>query len=579
MEVRSVRTPQPALKLRSLAAAGLALLVIATFLPVVDNGFVSFDDDVYIVNNPHVRGGLTLDGIRWAFTSAYASNWHPLTWLSHMLDVSLFGLHPQGHHLVGLLLHTATALLALAVLHAMTGALWPSALAAALFAVHPLRVESVAWAAERKDLLSGFFVLLALSAYLRYVRRPAPLRLILVVVAMSVGLLAKPMAVTLPFALLVLDWWPLGRLRISPGAGAGSSLRVLLLEKSPLFLLSALSAAVTLTVQSLGGATGALSHLSWGVRLSNAMVSYTRYLGMTFWPVRLSVFYPHPEDYWPFAMTLAAVAVLAALSLAAVLARRRAPALAAGWLWFLGTLVPVIGLVQTGGQAMADRYTYLPSLGIVVALVWGTRQLAPSRTAARAFAVLALLVCLCLMLLSRRQVAFWRDSRALFGHALVIDGGNWLAHLNYGASLSDEGRFAEAVPHYRAALRLQPSNPKVLSNLGVASSMLGRHDDAVDLLRRALENDPQNPERHYNLGIAWYEAGNPEEAGRHFADALRLDPKYRDALYNLGVLAVRGGRPEEAERFFQRALAVDPGMAAAIARARGLYYNPRGKQQ
>ena len=302
------------------------------------------------------------------------------------------------------------------------------------------------------------------------------------------------------------------------------------------------------------------------MRLANAAVSCARYLGSTFWPVRLSVFYPHPEGYWPPAATMVAVAVLAAVSLAAVGARRRAPALAVGWLWFLGMLVPVLGLVQVGAQAMADRYTYLPSLGIIVALVWGGRQLAPSRAAAGTAALLASLFCVALSPLTRHQVALWRDDRTLFGHALALDGGNWLAHLNYGASLSDEGRFAEAEPHYRAALRAQPDNARILNNLGVACSRLGRPEEAEELLRRALASDPRNPERHYTLGVALYEAGKSAEAGRSFADALRWDPNYRDALYNLGVLAGRDDRLQEAEQLYRRVLVVDPGMAGARAR-------------
>lgn len=505
-----------------LTAAVLALLVLLAYVPSVDNGFVSYDDGVYIVDNPWVRGGLSPEGLRWAFLSTRANNWHPLAWLSHMADVSLFGLWPGGHHLTGVILHGATAVAVMLVLRAATGALLPAALAAALFALHPLRVESVAWAAERKDLLAGFMWVLALAAYVRHARRPASALPALVLLAQTAALLAKPTAVTLPFALLVFDWWPLGRLRFGPNVGAGIPVRRLLLEKIPLFTASALSAAVTLWVQGLGGATTALPPLSWETRLSNAAVSSVRYLGNTVWPAQLSFLYPHPGAPWPAAATAAAAALLAAIGVAAFLARRRAPAVVAGWLWFLGTLLPMIGLVQVGWQARADRYTYLPSLGLAVALVWGVLRFSRSR-AGRTFAVAAaLLACLALAALTNRQVRVWRDDRTLFGHAVRVDPGNWVARTNYGAALAGEGRFEEAVGHYLAALDRRPGNAQALHNLGVALHRLGNREAALEYLYAAVEVAPWFPEAHYNLGLLLADLGRAAESEKHLRQAERL---------------------------------------------------------
>jgi tetratricopeptide (TPR) repeat protein len=541
---------------RVAGAGALAVLVVLTFSPVLDNGFVSLDDKVYILGNPPVAAGLGAAGVRWAFTSFYDGVWQPLTWLSHMLDVSLFGLQPRGHHAVGLALHVLNTVLLLGVLQGMTGSFLAPLLATFLFAMHPLRVEPVAWAAGRKDLLCGFFWLLALAAYLRHARKPGPWRLAQVAIAHVAALLAKPMAVTLPFALLVLDWWPLGRLR--PGAQHRTAIRSrnLVFEKIPLFAASVLSSLAALWAHRAGGGGDPLSPLPPGVRLANAAVSSARYLGKVFLPARLSSLYPHPGGYWPAAEIAAAVALLVALSLAAVAVRRRAPALAAGWLWFLGTLVPAIGLVQVGYQSMADRYTYLPSLGIALALLWGVPQLAPPAVSSRVLGAAALLACLTLPPLSWLQARTWRDDRSLFGHALAIDADNWHARVNYGATLAAEGRFSEAVPHYRAALHLQPSNATALNDLGVALYKLGRPEEAVEYLRTAVTIAPAYAEAHYNLGVALAEGGRREEARTHFLSVLQRVPDHRDALYNLGVIAAAGGRPREAEEYFRRANAV-----------------------
>jgi hypothetical protein len=507
--------PAPRWAAGAVAAALLAALVAIAFSSARHNNFILYDDDRYIVANPAVRAGLTLSGLRWAFSSVEASNWHPLTWISHMLDVSLFGLDPGLHHLMGVALHAATAVLLLLAFRALTGALWPSLVAAALFALHPLRVESVAWAAERKDLLAGLFWVLALLAYAAYVRAPSPRRLVPVALAAAAALLSKPVAVTLPCALLLLDWWPLGRIRFDGRPGGSRALRGVLVEKLPLFALSALAALVTLMVQDRGGATGILAHLSAGARLSNAVVAYARYLGATFWPVGLSPFYPHPEAPWPPATTAAAALLLAAVGALAFGLRRRAPALAVGWLWFLGVLVPMLGLVQVGAQSMADRYTYLPSLGISLALVWGSLQVMRSGSLARVLIAPAALACLLLLLQTRQQVGSWRDTRTIFGRALEVDPGNWLAHLNYAAVLSLEGRPAEAAGHYRETLRARPRNAAAWSNLGVQLWRLGKPDEGLECLQRAVAIDAELLPARFNLGLLLAQKGRAAEALPH----------------------------------------------------------------
>jgi len=547
----------------AVAIVVLAVLVLIAFSPSFNNGFVLYDDDRYIVNNPAVRAGLTLAGLRWAFLTVEASNWHPLTWISHMLDISLFGLNPSLHHMMGLALHAATATFVLLMFRAMTGVLWPSVFACLFFALHPLRVESVAWAAERKDLLAGLFWVLALLAYLHYVRNPSPRRLVPVTLAAAAALLAKPVAVTLPCALLVLDWWPLGRIRLPVRPGDWGVLRGLVTEKLPLFLLSVLAAAVTLYVQGLGGATATLSHLSPWARLSNVVVSYARYLGMTFWPAGLSPFYPHPEAAWPLNTTAIATLLLVAISVLAFLLRRRAPAVGAGWVLFLGVLVPMIGLVQVGFQSMADRYTYLPSLGISMALVWGTLQITRSGSLIKALIFPSSLVCLLLLVQTRHQTGYWRDTRTIFGRALELDAGNWLAHMNYAAALDLQGRFEEAARHYREMLRSRPLNAWAWSNLGVQLWKQGRTDEGMGCLQKALVTDPELLPARLNLGLLLLQKGRPADALPHLLEVTRRRPFHAVAHNALGSVLLALGRFGEGIESLRTALAVDPGLIEA----------------
>ncbi|TMB07957.1 MAG: tetratricopeptide repeat protein, partial [Deltaproteobacteria bacterium] len=458
----------------------LALATLLAYWRVVQCGYLNLDDDLYVTANPAVWGGLTLAGARWALTATHAGLWHPLTWLSHMLDVQLFGPNPAGHHATNLLLHVANVVVLLLVLVRATGALWPSAAVAALFALHPLHVESVAWVAERKDVLSGFFGLTTIWAYVRYAQRPAPGRYALVVLSLALGLMAKPMLVTLPLVLLLLDRWPLRR---------GMSLR-LVVEKLPLLALAAAASVMGIVAGQRADAVGSLARFPLEARLANALVSYARYLGKTLWPSRLAVFYPYPSA-WPAWQLAGAAVLLAAVTTVAIVHMRRRPYLLVGWLWFLGMLFPVSGVVQDGSQAMADHFTYLPLIGLFVMVAWGGQDLLarcpvpPPALKASALALLLALGCT-----TWRQVGYWHDSTRLFTHALEVTSANWLAHNNLGDALAREGKLEEATGHFAESVRLEPSNP----------------------------------DAHYNLGVALHRQGRPAEATLHYREALRLAP-------------------------------------------------------
>ena len=564
----------------------LALITLAVYLPVTEARFVTFDDTYYLTNNPRVQAGLTWEGVRWAFTQCHAANWHPMTWLSHMLDCQLYGLEPAGHHLTSLLYHTADTLLLFGLLRLLTGAFWRSAFVAALFALHPLHVESVAWISERKDVLSTFFFLLTLWAYARYTEargsrsqvagstQPAPRTTLpvsryylLALLLFALGLMSKPMLVTLPFVLLLLDYWPLGRMQ--PAAGGrqkadGASASLILLEKAPFFALSAASSVVTFRAQRAGGAVS--SALTFGERLANAVVSYARYLRKMFWPDDLSVLYPHP-GHWPLWQVLACAALLAGVCvLVAVLGRRR-PYLITGWLWFLGTMVPVIGLVQVGIQSMADRYTYVPLIGLFIMVVWGMSDLAAGRSAppwlGRAFAVGAGVALAACAALTVRQVRFWKDSETLFRRAVQVTRGNYLAHNNLGFYYSGQGRMKEALEQYRLSLQINPTYEDALNNLGYALAGERKYAEAIPLYEAALRLRPNLAEVHNNLGNALSETGRIDEAIQQYLIALSENPEHADAHNNLGIALAMKGRLDEAIPHFQAAIRYQPDYASA----------------
>ncbi len=532
----------------------LVLAVAAVYGQTFRHEFISFDDDTYILNNSLVKGGLSWAGFRWAF-GYHAGNWHPLTWLSHMLDSQLFGLWAGGHHLMGAGFHAVNAVLLLLVMTATTGAFWRSAALAALFAVHPLRVESVAWAAERKDVLSALFWLLTMGAYLRYTRRPGALRYLLSLVLFALGLAAKPMLVTLPFVLLLLDAWPLGR--VLPAAGRGSpgavfsgnrSWRWLVVEKLPFLALSLISSLVTLRAQTLNVIPMVTPGL--GMRLANAASSYVNYLGTFLWPESLAFLYPYPRAGIPVGTAAAAVATLAAISAAVAFFSRRLPWLPAGWLWYVGTLVPVIGLMQVGGQARSDRYTYLPMIGIALALIWLAGALWPRRTGARrvlAAGFAAALVALAVS--SAAYVRVWRDSLTLFEYTVGVTRDNYLILNNLGTELLDRGRSEEALRVLQEVARIDPEHCNAHYNLGVTLIRRVRYQEAVAVLYRSLVCYEQAghtggyiADTHYNLGIALAALGRFSDAERHFRTLLRIMPNYPRGRIALGEVLSRQGK-------------------------------------
>ncbi|MGO9586534.1 MAG: tetratricopeptide repeat protein [Limisphaerales bacterium] len=558
----------------------LALVTLLVYLPATRDGFVNYDDQDYVTENSVVQQGLTWPGIKWAFTTGHASNWHPITWLSHMADCELFGLNPGAHHLVNVLFHTANVVLLLLLLLRLTGELWPAAFIAALFAWHPLHVESVAWISERKDVLSTFFALLTLLAYARYVqcvtgdlcqetRTPPTLPPVtrhpsrfywLALFFFALGLMSKPMLVTLPFVMLLLDYWPLKRVASDPRWV--SKVMRLALEKWPFFLLAAVSCVVTFLVQSQrsGDAVASLELVPLHYRFCNALASYGIYLLKLVWPVGLAVFYPLPDRLTWILMVATVSGVVLVIISSFVWRMGRAQAyLPVGWLWFLATLVPVIGLVQVGGAALADRYTYIPSIGVFLAVTFGVCELAdrfqvPQKAIATAG---ALILAICLIL-TENQLRYWHDSETLFAHALAVTKNNHVAHVNLGVALEQKGELNEALAEYRAAEQLAPELYHIHNNLGNLLDNLGHPNEALTEYRWAVLLNPGRPSLHNGEGVVLAELGRFDEALRQFKEAARLDPAYPWAHFEIGRLRLKQGRDAEAVDEFRAALRMDP---------------------
>ena len=496
-----------------------------------------------------------MDGLRWAWTTHHAANWHPVTWVSHLVDVELFGLEPSGHHLMSLLFHTANTVLLFLLLLRMTKTAWPSALVAAFFALHPLRLESVAWAAERKDVLSTFLGLVTVGAYLRYVELKGAGRYLLVMLSFALALMAKPMVVTLPFLLLLLDAWPLKRLQ---WATAWPRIQ----EKIPLLLLSAISSYMTVLAQSGGGAVNL--KFSFGTRVANALLSYVRYLGAIFWPRDLAVFYPHPSGGIEAWRVMVAAVLLISITAAALVLARRSPYFPVGWFWFLGTLVPVIGLVQVGSQAMADRYSYLPSIGIGIAIVWGAAELAARRPRTRTvLGICAGAALVALAVGTRAELPNWRNSRALFTRALQVTENNHIAHGMLALDLSKAGELEESIAHYAEALRLAPDDERAHNNLGNTLVLVGRIEEAIPHYLESLELKPDNAGAYFNLGSAYFKAERIDEAIDAFREAVRLDANHAEARYSLGVSLTLKGETDEAVHQFDETVKRSPDYADA----------------
>ena len=528
---------------------GIVALVAAIYAQTAGFGYVTFDDDLYAERNPVVRAGLTSAGATWALAETHLGFWIPATWLSLMLDVELFGPSAGAHHLVNAALHAANALLLLALLLRTTGALWPSALAAALFAAHPLRVESVAWVTERKDVLCALFWLLAILAYVGYAARPSWRRYLAVAACAALALASKPMAVTLPVTLLLVDAWPLGRQR---------PWRALVWEKAPLFALSAGAAVVTFLAHRAEGATKPIDAYPIAARAANAVVSYAAYLGKAVWPAGLAVFYPYPEQIPSWQVWLAG-ALLATVTALALILARPAPYLLWGWCWYLATLVPVIGLVQAGEQAMADRFSYVPLVGPFVAVSWGARDLVAWRPAwRRPVAAAAVAAVVLLGVAAWFQTRVWRDGATLFRHALATTRDNAVARHNLARALSGQGQIEEAVEHYETALRLDPDRAVTRVSLGGALLKLGRTDEARRHLEEAVSRDPADAGAHANLGLALVRSGRRDAGRAEYEEALVLDPANADAMTNLATLEHEAGRTGEAIRLLERAVAADP---------------------
>jgi Flp pilus assembly protein TadD len=585
-------------------SAALATLTLLVYWPSFHHPFVNYDDPVYAFENPYVRAGLTADGVRWAFTTFEAGNWHPLTWLSLELDATLFGgLTAGAFHRTNVLLHAANAVLLFVVLWRMTGAVWRAAVVAALFALHPLHVESVAWVAERKDVLSTLFWMLALAAYLDYVRRPGTRRYLLVVLALGLGLLAKPMLVTLPCVLLLLDYWPLRRWRGGPrpvpatAASAGSlppqTSRHLLLEKLPLFVPVLASCAVTFLAQSRSGAVVPFEAYPLSIRVGNALLACAGYLGKMLWPLHLAVFYPHPGRSVPVAPALAAGLLLAVVTALVLGPGRNRPYLAVGWLWYLGTLVPVIGLVQVGGQALADRYTYVPLIGVFLMLTWGAADLAAAWRLPRRYLIattaVVLSACTALTVI---QEGYWESTLRMWEHAVAVTENNVTAHVNLGVCYRERGMMSDAkrefekavainpklaephvdlgnvlarlglperaVAEYRQAIDLDPAFAGFHFNLGSVLAGLGRHEEAMAEFRKAIDLDPATAGPHTNLGKVLGDLGRLAEAVAEYRTAIQLDPRDASPHNNLGIVLAELGRHEEAVAEFRTAIDLAP---------------------
>jgi len=516
----------------------LFLAILAAYGQVYAFQFVNYDDPDYVTENLHVRAGLSTPGVEWAFQSTEYANWLPLTWLSHMLDVELFGLKSGRHHLTNVALHAITTLLLFAFLLRITRDRWPSAFVAFVFGLHPLHVESAAWIAERKDVLCGLFFILTLWAYVLYVERPGALRYAAVVIAFACGIMAKPMIVTLPFVVLLLDVWPLRRFS-----------RRAVVEKIPLFALSAASAVIAYIAQQHSGAVSTLSEIPFSLRVENSAMAYVTYIFQFFWPAKLAVFYPYPQAIPAWEWIAAAVA-LAVITIAAL----RSASFAVGWLWFLGTLIPVIGLVTIGLQSHADRYTYIPLIGLSLAIASLAKL---HRWLTIPIAIWACAVCAATF----PQVATWRNSTTLFEHAIAVTDGNYIAHNNLGVALRQAGRRPEALVHFQEALKLRPQYPEAQTNIGEALLVAGRLDDAIPHIEEALRLDPRLAEAHINLGAVRNKQGRPDLAESEYRTALELKPSSAAAHDGLAVVLTETNRPEEALKYALAAIALDPDAA------------------
>jgi tetratricopeptide (TPR) repeat protein len=579
----------------------LVVAIIVIYVPIIHFDFVGYDDELYVTQNSHVQKGFTPESLKWAFTTFHSGNWHPLTWLSHMLDCELYGLSSAGHHWTNVEFHIANTLLLFFILFKMTGVFWRSAFVAAFFALHPLHVESVAWVSERKDVLSTFFGLLMIFAYYRYVKMPCLKNYLLVIIFLSLGLMAKPMIVTFPFVLLLLDFWPLKRFHYKNNYflqsertnyyGSKGIFR-LILEKIPLFIPVVISCILTFLAQKSEGAVKALEALSLKTRISNAFVSYVSYVSKAIWPSKLGIFYPHPENALSAWTIIGAVLLIAVAVLLSLRTLKKYPYIAVGLFWYLGTLVPAIGLVQVGAQAMADRYTYIPLIGIFIIVAWGVSDLCKKWQYGKNFlGVSAMIILSALAWKTFHQLSHWKNSITLFENAVRVTENNYLAHNNLGTAygrvdldaaiynykaalkikrdyvvahynlgnvLAKKGNIDEAIVHYQEAVRIKPDYAKAHNNLGTALYIKKDYEGAVSYFAKALKINPQDAGAHNNLANVLFIQGKSDEAMLHYNKAIGINPEHEEAHYNLGKIMLKQGRLNKAFTHFAEVIKIKP---------------------
>lgn len=546
-----------------LVILGLIVTVVAVFWQVHSFEFINYDDDKYVSENPHISTGLKWDNIVWVFTSQHVGNWHPLTGLSHILDCQLFGANAGPHHVVNMLFHIVNTLLLFIVLRQMTGAVWQSAFVAAAFALHPLHIESVAWISERKDMLSSFFWIFTMGAYCRYIKNPKTSRYLLTIIFFVFGLMSKPMVVTLPFVLLLLDYWPLNRLDIKNKW----QIYHLIIEKIPFFILAAVSSVVTFIVQRSAGAVREIEVVPFMTRAANAVISYVKYIEKMFVPARLAAFYPYPAKIPPVWQILAAALLLLLITILVIRLAARYKYLLVGWFWYLGTLVPVIGLVLVGDQAMADRYTYVPLTGLFIIIAWTANDLlAKSHYRKAILSFLTLAIISTLFVCAFFQTRHWRNSQSLFEHAMKVTDRNYLAYNNLGLVMIQQGKINEAIDHFRHSLLIKPDYIEAINNLAFVYSRLGLTAEAMAASKRAIEIKPQYGGAYCNLARAYNDLNQPSNAIYACKKALSINPDFAEAYCNLGVAYGKLNKSVEATESFGKAIKLKPGFTEA-------YYN------
>jgi len=553
----------------------LIAAITVSYLQVIHFDFVGYDDELYVTENPHVQKGISLEGIKWAFTTFHSANWHPLTWLSHMLDCELFGLDPSGHHWANVEFHIANTLLLFIILFKMTRALFKSAFVAVLFALHPLHVESVAWISERKDVLSTFLGLLCIAAYYRYVNKSSAKFYIMAIICFGLSLMAKPMLVTLPFVLFLLDFWPLKRfqyqhdLHLKPEKAFSDGIRRnhrIILEKIPLFILVVISCTLTFFAQKNGNAVTPLEALSFKSRIANAIVCYSTYVFKGVWPHKMAVFYPHPGSTLPAWQIFVATLLIVTGCFFAIRLSKQYPYIAVGLFWYLGTLVPVIGLIQVGEQAMADRYTYIPLIGLFIVVAWGGADILNKWHYRKIFlGTCAGIIIIAMTMATFLQLRYWKNGISLFEHAIKVTKDNYNSLTNLGTAIASVD-LDKAISHYKEALRIKPNYTAALYNLGNVLVEKGRIDEAVNYYLKALQIKPDYFDALNNLGIALANIGNYDQATTYFKRVLKIDPQKTDARINLANVLFLQLKPDEAILQYRKTLQIDTENADA-------YYN------